>query len=664
MILTLITALKLKAKGRRTSWLRCHTQLTLDSSEEDDESPDDGDDYDSTAARRRRRRRGTRGIKGARRGPRRPIEPGPEFTMLHSEATEAFIDGDYDRAIELVKQAILANPEMFSAHSLLSEIFLAKGQKDKALAALWNGAHTRPRVPSVWLKVARLILDRAGEDRKSVLNDVIYCYSRVLEINPKNINVRYERAAIYRELSYNGRAAAEYERILKDRPDSARALRHVAEIFIDIDDVPRAIELWSESVEGITSRDPESVRDFSWSDANIFAELFGYVGRHEDGLHILKSISRWFLGRKDDEIWEDYQEDDREWDLDDSPRRIKTDGFIPGQWSQDSYGLGLPLELRVKMGLFRLRMGERHYSEAIVSSVLPDEGVVLTIYGQRHFEWLDPEDLSEGARLFDYGDLFREVADALKDVGLLDEALRFYSPIQHTADYADISFYMAIADCCMQLGKAEDAETYYLTVAEYDARHMQSRVELAKLYESLGLSEQAFKYVNEAVLIGRQQMRHRRGRKDYRLEHLALEFKRDEEGVDLEPIAPKPSALTTWQAPLPVQARPQAGESARTETVQFLWAKMQQLDPQVKEGVVEAIEDWLDIADALLRDFRSNSVFYPVARTMEFQGYSAPTYRRNKPRPRTVIDEMKEMAGRLQKSMGGECFERVYVVMS
>lgn len=270
-----------------------------------------------------------------------------------------------------------------------------------------------------------------------------------------------------------------------------------------------------------------------------------------------------------------------------------------------------------------------------------------------HFEWLNPDDSSENARVYDYGDLFREVADALKDAGLLDEALRFYSPIQNTPDYADISFYMAIADCCMQLGKVEDAETYYLTVAEHDARNMQCRVELAKLYESLGLNEQALKYVNEAVLVGRQKMRARRRRRDNRLEQLALEFKRDEEGATLRPTAPRPSALT-WQTP--ISNRLQTGESARTETIQFLYAKMQQLEPQVKEGVSDAIEDWLDIADALLRDFRSNSAFYPMARTIEFQGYSAPTHRRpNKPRPRTVMDEMKEMAGRLQKSMGGEC---------
>lgn len=376
-ILTSFTQ-RMKARGKTELSPQGIASADVLSEEEDDETPDDEDDDDSTAARRRRRRRrggrfsgryGARGGKGIRRGPRKPLEPGPEFKMYHSGATEAFIDGDYDRATEMVMRAIQLNPEMFTAHSLLSEIFLAKGQKDKALTALWNGAHTRPKDPSVWLKVARLLLDRAGEDRKSALNDVIYCYSRVIDIDPRSLNVRYQRAAVYRELGYNGRAAAEYERILKDQPNSPRALRHLAEIFIDLNDVQRAIDHWSESIKSFTSRDPKTVRDFSWSDANIYAELFGYIGHHEEGLNAVKSVARWLLGRKDDKFWEGFQVDDREWDPEDSPRRIKTDGFIPGQWPRDSYGLGLPLELRIRMGLFRLKMGDKHHGEALVSGI-------------------------------------------------------------------------------------------------------------------------------------------------------------------------------------------------------------------------------------------------------------------------------------------------------
>lgn len=357
----------------------CQAYINETISESDEDEPAEDDDDDDSAGRRRRRRRGggrfsgrygARGGKGIKRGPRKPIEPTPEFKMYHSEATSAFIDNDYDRAIDLVMRAIQVNPEMFPAHSLLSEIFLAQGQKDKALTALFNGAHTRPRDPTVWLKVARLILERAGENRKDALNDVVYCYSRIIEIDPKNFNVRYHRAAIYRELGYNGRAAGEYERILKDRPHNANALRHVAEIFTDLNDVQRAIDYWTESTDYYMTLDPQRVRGFSWNEVNIYAELYSYVGQHEEGLEALKSLSRWLLGRGEDSIWVSFDGDDREWDSQDSPRRIKTNGFVPGQWPSDSYGLGLPLELRIKMGLFRLKMDEKHHEEALVSLAL------------------------------------------------------------------------------------------------------------------------------------------------------------------------------------------------------------------------------------------------------------------------------------------------------
>jgi general transcription factor 3C polypeptide 3 (transcription factor C subunit 4) len=346
----------------------------IDRSSDDDYDGQEDANADSPPPRKRRRRGhgpfsgryGARGGKGIKRGPRRPLEPSPEFKMLHSQATEAFIDGDYERATDLVQRAILVNPEMFAAHSLLSEIFLARGDKDKAVSALFSGAHTRPRDATVWYKVAKLIQDRAGTERQKTLNDVIYCYSRIVEIDPKSYNARFQRAAAYRELGHNGRAATEYERILKELPHNIRALRHLAETYIDMHDVQKAAQYYMSSIEYYMSLDAEENVEFSWSDVNICAELFAFMEQPESGLHLLSSVSRWLLGRKDDSIWDNFVDDDREWDANDSPRRIKTDGFIPNTYPNDSYGLGLPMELRIKLGAFRLKLGERYFDEALV----------------------------------------------------------------------------------------------------------------------------------------------------------------------------------------------------------------------------------------------------------------------------------------------------------
>lgn len=269
-------------------------------------------------------------------------------------------------------------------------------------------------------------------------------------------------------------------------------------------------------------------------------------------------------------------------------------------------------------------------------------------------EYLNPDDTSEGARIFDYADLFREAADALKEVGLFEEALRFYEPIQQTAEYADVSFFLAMADCCMKLSKYEDAESCYLTVADHDASNLESRAQLAKLYDSLGMPDQAYKYVNEAVLLSRQETRTRRRRNDARLELLAAEFRRLEPAA-LRPLAPKPVPVEVLATTSAEQLEPVVrwGEGARAEDTKFLYVMMKQLEPKVKDGNVEAIEDWLDIADALIREFRSNRIFYPMARTTEFQGYSSQAQRRaNGSKTNAFLNEMEEIAGRLQKSKG------------
>ena len=363
---------------RKFVWL-CHVLLadspqsgedSFETSDVEEYEYEDESEAEGVGSRRRRPfsgEYGARGGKGVKRGPRKPLEPSAEFKQLHSEATSAFIDGDYDRAVELVTRAIQINPEMFAAHSLLSEILLSQGEKDKALTALFSAAHTRPRDASVWAKVAEMILDRAGDDRQSALNDVIYCYSRVIEIDPKNVHARFRRAAVYREMQYNGRAASEYERILKVIPHNAEALRHLAEIYIDLAEVQKAVRHYSNSVKYYLSLDPEEAPDFSWSDINIYVELYSYLAQFEQGLRALKPLARWLLGRKDDTMWDDFDEDDREWDADDFPRRIKADGYVPDRWPRESYGFGLPLELRMKLGIFRLKLG--HEAEALVSSL-------------------------------------------------------------------------------------------------------------------------------------------------------------------------------------------------------------------------------------------------------------------------------------------------------
>ena len=305
---------------------------------------------------------------GNKKGPRKPLEPNLEFKALQSQATMAFIGNDYEAAEELALKAINFNPEVFAAHSLLSEIHMARGDRDKAVTALFNGAHTIPGDAQVWLTVAHLILERQVGERYCRMQDAIYCLSRAIIVQQDNVNARCKRASLNRESGHYGRAANEYEQLLKYLPHDTAILRHLADIYVEMGEIDRAVQRFDESFAYHQSNEPTATTCISWSDVNIYAELYGHQDQYDKGITKIKSLSRWLLGRKDHELWERFTEDDREWDDGDHPRRIEVAGFSPGKFQACTYGVGLPLELRVKLGLYRLHLG--HREEALVSALL------------------------------------------------------------------------------------------------------------------------------------------------------------------------------------------------------------------------------------------------------------------------------------------------------
>lgn len=282
----------------------------------------------------------------------------------------AFIDHKYEEAEDLTLQALQINPEMFSAYNLLSEIHAACGDTEKAISAAWNGAHTQPRDPEMWSRVARMCLEREGENQDSTLQEAIYCYSRIINLDSTDVEARYQRAALNHELGHKGKAAKEYEHLLKQLPHDTTVLRHLAKSYIELGKPDRALGYYKDSISHYQSSEPDKAVTFTWSDVNIVAELYDFQKRYNEGLSEVKSLARWLLGRRKDRYWEEYKRDDREWDADDQPRRARVPEYAPDVHDATSYGDGLPLELRIKMGIFRLRSEGGDLDEAIVLRIL------------------------------------------------------------------------------------------------------------------------------------------------------------------------------------------------------------------------------------------------------------------------------------------------------
>ena len=312
---------------------------------------------------------GNRGGRRGPRGPRKPLEPSLEIKMLLSQANAAFVAGEYDTAEALANRIILMNDETYTAHALLSGIYFEQGDTRLGIIANLSAAHLRPRDPSLWRSCAHLILEHGRENRAEYLKDAIYCFSQLIRINPKDFESRYERALLVRELGLHGRAAKELYQIHEMLPRDTNVLRLLAEIYIDTKEIEKAKQLYQQYITEELNGDADSPPMIGWSDINVFIELFSYQEEYSEGIMQLRALSRCLLGREDETFWDDFLDDDREWDADDYPRRISVDGFVPNRHERIAYGEGLPLELRVKLGIFRLNSNRRDLTEPLVRAV-------------------------------------------------------------------------------------------------------------------------------------------------------------------------------------------------------------------------------------------------------------------------------------------------------
>lgn len=587
-----------------------------------------------------------RGGRGLKRGPRQPIEPSKEFAALQKAAIDVFIDQhDYDRALNLIQQAISINPEVYSAHALMSEIYFTKGDDERGIAALFSGAHAAPRDATVWHQVADACLQKTSLDRNRSLQQAAYCFARIIDIDHNDLDSRFQRAAINRELGLLTTALKEFEKILAVMPHNPSVLQQIAEICLELGEIEKAKELYRDCISyhetsGLLGEDA-----FSWSDVNVYVELFVTEGEYEEAISILKSLSRWILGRADERYWDDITDDDREWDPADDPRRILTPLFVPEKYSSQSYGFGLPLELRVKLGMYRLKMGKDHRSEAL-----------------NHFEWLEPEDTEPGAKVFEYSDLFRDVGEALRDAKEYEEALRFFEPLKGINVFSDTDFWLAVASSSYVCGNIDQARECYENARDSDELCAEARTQLAKIYKGMGRREEALKHAREALEIGRRALirpeRRRYERREAREAREAAE--RDLRNTHklaipslevtmakLKPIEVKDvqgryklSLVSNYpgrEAKLEeraakrkrmLQMSAEEAEVYHTNNIQSLYSKLQEVTPGMRRGDMVARNTWLECADDLIHDFRSNRVFFPAERHVRFEGFDPESKRR------------------------------------
>jgi general transcription factor 3C polypeptide 3 (transcription factor C subunit 4) len=340
----------------------------------DDNEPDFGAFADIAVTSKDENRRDIPRGRGSRlpggqpipRGPRKPAELSPPIKKKMAEANEAYLKGNLKEARDLAWEIIRLNNEIFQAYTLLTTIYEQLHDYRAALETHWRSCFLRPKDPAIWIDCAERARQLGNMKREDE------CYRSAIRMQPSCVEARVGKAKILTRKGKHEMAIIEYKKILsKYSLHDPAIIRALAEAYLDNKDVENARGLYRDTFAYWRSNVDDSDYQITWDDVCAYIALYEVEGSdYEAALKELKSLARWLAGRESQEFFDDVANNDCEWDYDNT-RRVELSCFQADEFEEEAYGASLPLELRVKMGIFRLRLG--HSDEATVRILVCDQ---------------------------------------------------------------------------------------------------------------------------------------------------------------------------------------------------------------------------------------------------------------------------------------------------
>jgi general transcription factor 3C polypeptide 3 (transcription factor C subunit 4) len=261
---------------------------------------------------------------------------------------------------------------------------------------------------------------------------------------------------------------------------------------------------------------------------------------------------------------------------------------------------------------------------------------------QAHFNWLEPENLSDKCQAIDYPDLFWATADSLQDSGFHQQALIFYQALHQTGKQTDPSLHLRMGKCYLAQKLNTQAEEFFQLAIQLDECNIDARVQLAKMYEDLNEQEQAFIYVSEIMKIRRMRDSEKRRRVGA-------------EGLSNNDDFYMPTKLKrkTCYAPrrLVDPSERQKQESLRAERLQEQFAVMRLEQNGMRAGQEGPTLAWMEAAQDLIEDFRGFKTFYPWDKYVHFLGYAGVAQAQAQTGATPLDADLAAMADRLSHSI-------------
>ena len=208
----------------------------------------------------------------------RPVLPKypdhPEVLRLHAGVLS--LRGDHARAIAAMQRAVELRPVDSLYHNTLGSIFGSSGDFDNAIRALRRACELQPDLAIAWYNLG-VVLTRCVRTEEAT--DAL---KRAVALEPGHVDARALLGDMLRTRGRNNEAAAEYRRVLQDRPWAGLAWWGLADL--------RTGQLSGDDIE----RMQRALRDNRATDEERIAigfalgKAFDEQGRCKESLEALK----------------------------------------------------------------------------------------------------------------------------------------------------------------------------------------------------------------------------------------------------------------------------------------------------------------------------------------------------------------------------------------
>lgn len=161
----------------------------------------------------------------------------PLTQKLIGEATMHYAYGEFQQAMQLLKQVVREAPGLPHPYQTLGLIYEETGQPHKALKLFMMAAHLSKKDAMGWKNLAQMC-KKHGETQQG-----IYCLQRVLALTPDDEDAQWERALLLSQIGEHRRAAKALLPLLRKHPSDAKVVHRLVRSYHRLGYTARALRM-------------------------------------------------------------------------------------------------------------------------------------------------------------------------------------------------------------------------------------------------------------------------------------------------------------------------------------------------------------------------------------------------------------------------------------